>query len=128
MKLSRKTPTGSLERRCEDAWRKFIIARDGKCRITGRTDNLEAAHIIPRSAALNTKFHPLNGVALTKWTHDHYTNNPRAWPICAVAIIGMDAYQDLEALARIKVYSPDEAWFEIQLDRLKGIGDTSNVT
>ena len=115
---SRQTEAGELERQCEEAWREYIIQRDGKCPISGETDDLDAAHIIPRSASLNTKFDVDNGIALSRKWHIYFTDRPGEWLAWCVVRFSARKMAELAAKARIKVYSAGPVWYQEKLYQL----------
>jgi hypothetical protein len=78
MTTTKPKPFKSKPRKAEldKLWRDVIRLRDGgKCRVCGKTEYLQAAHIHSRSK-LSTRWALLNGVALCyyhhhRWAHQH---------------------------------------------------------
>lgn len=50
-------------------WAQQVVKRQPSCTICGRSDNLEAHHIIPVSHSLTHKYNPANGITLCKRCH-----------------------------------------------------------
>lgn len=98
--MPRKPTTASLKNRATLLHSQYVRARDKACVRCGRTDNLQAAHIIGRRAAF-TRTDEGNAAALCAACHWHLTE----WPHEHVAFFtqylgGPDAYQALVDKAR----------------------------
>jgi hypothetical protein len=66
--VAKKWNAKAAERRLDKLWAEAIKLRDGKCQRTGRTENLQAAHIFSRSQK-STRHDLLNGVCLSAGVH-----------------------------------------------------------
>jgi hypothetical protein len=112
----KKGRLGALERDCESLWAAYIKMRYGnKSVLSGAGGALDACHLYGRGR-LTTKFHPLNGVPLTRAEADHFTQHPaefykwvRGWWKHETMTL-----DDLERMSNI-ITHPTEEWFlEIQ--------------
>ena len=99
-----KSPRQRLIKICDDLWAETIKVRDGKCRKTGRVDNLQAAHIISRGH-FSTRWMLENGLTLTGGVHFRYTfvDNDK-WADFCISQIGKEAYDSLKFLAEIRMH------------------------
>lgn len=127
MRKRKTTPVGKLEQKCERTWQKAVISRDKKCRLCGGTKDLHAHHIVFRSQSLNTKFDMDNGAALCRRCHDYSHLTPANTISTAYRLVGERGYCALIERSRETVYSAGSAWFELQLDALKGAMERNPV-
>ena len=77
--MSRRPPKKSnYMRRADQAFSRYIRARDGECVNCGSKDFLQAAHIISRSYK-SIRVNPENCVALCRSCHVKFTHRPLEW-------------------------------------------------
>lgn len=116
----RKGRIAELERECERLWSDYIKLRYGnKSVLSGVGGPLDAAHLYGRGR-LTTKFHPLNGVPLTRVQATYFTENPTVfyqwvrawWPHQEMSL------DELERLSNT-ITHPTEDWFIEQRDTLR---------
>ena len=116
----KKGRLANIERECEILWAAYIKLRYGnKSVLSGAQGPLDAAHVWPRTR-LTTKFHPLNGIPLTRAEATNFTEHPsdfynwvrRWWPH---AELTLDA---LEQLSNTFTH-PTEDWFLARRDELR---------
>lgn len=65
-------------KQADDAFSKFIRARDGACLSCGTTDYLQCAHIHSRSYK-SIRTNPDNAIALCRGCHKRFTDRPIEW-------------------------------------------------
>ena len=59
-----------LIKEAHNAWSAYIRARDKRCQVCGKTDNLHAHHcIVPQKRGNSTRFLADNGISLCFWDH-----------------------------------------------------------
>lgn len=98
--MPRKPTTASLKNKATLLHSQYVRARDKCCVRCGRTDNLQAAHIIGRRAAF-TRTDEANAVALCAGCHLELTEHPHLHVAFFTEYLGgWTAYQALIDKAR----------------------------
>ena len=105
--FKRKTTKASKLRRKRGEWSTktadnyfslWIRARDGKCLKCNRTDNLTCSHYKGRRHSI-TRFDPINCIALCGECHAEWEGPKEAYTNLMIALIGQDAFIELEKRA-----------------------------
>lgn len=69
----------------------YIRKRDGSCRVCGLDTDLQAAHLISRRY-FAVRWDPINCVALCRFDHKKFTENPLAWDRWCTERLGPEAW------------------------------------
>jgi hypothetical protein len=88
--------TKSIDAACLELWSLCVIARDKRCRYSGKEDSLSAHHIRSRGHAA-TRYDLENGMCLS-WTKFHFLQkmNPERFQDGIIDIIGVEEYERLK--------------------------------
>ena len=98
-------------------WSKKVRERDGKCLNCGKTESLNAHHVMPRGRK-STRFVLDNGISLCAGCHVFSPNSvhrtPEGSKAFCVRIIGLKKYKELEKMSlQLKTERQAIAEFEV---------------
>lgn len=97
--MKRKKPTPRINREaCERMWAK-LVKIPGRCQLCGTTENLEAAHIVPRHFVW-TRTDLSNGICLCRTHHREFHGDDALWQDYLDATVGRPEVRRLWAQAR----------------------------
>lgn len=97
--------------RADDAFSKFIRARDKACQECGVNDPLQCAHLISRRYRA-TRWDPTNAVALCIRCHKRFTEHPLEWDLWCSVHLGQEGWESLRRQALHGERAVVESWLE----------------
>ena len=113
LKRKPKTDRKKLEAQLDKLFSQAVIARDGKCRISGSDERLTVHHIRSRSHKI-TRWNLENGICLSWKVHFLQKANPELFHDKIIECIGQKEYDRLKKLS-----SMTYKWSLEELERIK---------
>ena len=113
LKRKPKTDRKKLEAQLDKLFSQAVIARDGKCRISGSDERLTVHHIRSRSHKI-TRWNLENGICLSWKVHFLQKANPELFHDKIIECIGQKEYDRLKKLSNMTY-----KWSLSELERIK---------
>lgn len=92
------TAARGAKAKCDKLFSQLVRARDGRCTLCGRTDNLQCAHLVSRRYSA-TRCVLDNAWTLDAGCHMRLTVEPFEHVVWATQMVGAERYEELRQIA-----------------------------